>query len=134
MTERGEPVLTIRQPWASAIFLAGKDVENRSWSTNHRGRLWIHAGRATDRAEPDAWARDAGLRLPEERLPRGVILGCVELVDVVRDSLSPWAMPGEYHWVLGRPLLLERPVERKGGLGLRLISPPPGRLLAPGAG
>jgi hypothetical protein len=26
-------VLTVRQPWASAIIHAGKDVENRTWPT-----------------------------------------------------------------------------------------------------
>jgi len=35
--------LTIRQPWAFAILNLGKDVENRSWRTRHRGPLLIHA-------------------------------------------------------------------------------------------
>jgi hypothetical protein len=69
---RGEPILTVRQPWASAIFHAGKDIENRVWPTDYRGRLWIHAGLATARAEPDRWAEEHGLWLPEEPLPRGV--------------------------------------------------------------
>jgi hypothetical protein len=34
-------VLTVRQPWASAIIFAGKDVENRSWAASYRGRLLI---------------------------------------------------------------------------------------------
>jgi len=39
-------VLTIRQPWAWAIIHCGNDIENRSWSTKHRGRLLVHAGSA----------------------------------------------------------------------------------------
>lgn len=29
--------LSVRQPWASAIVFAGKDVENRSLRTHYRG-------------------------------------------------------------------------------------------------
>ncbi len=119
-----EPVLTVRQPWASAIFEAGKNVENRTWTTAYRGRLWIHAGVAKTRRDADAWAEANGVSLPGEPLPRGVILGSVELVDVVRDADSPWAMEDHYHWVVSRPTILRRPLEWRGGLGLRFIEPP----------
>jgi hypothetical protein len=125
---RGEPLLTVRQPWASAIFYGGKDVENRSWATAYRGRMWIHAGRVRTRSEPDAWADAQGLWVPEEPLPRGVILGNVELVDIVRDADSRWALPDQYHWVLRRPMALLRPVERDGALGLWFICQPQGAL------
>jgi ASCH domain-containing protein len=121
-------VLTVRQPWASAIFNAGKDIENRSWTTNYRGRLWIHAGGATARTEPDAWADTHGLWLPEEPLPRGVILGSVQLVDVVRDADSPWSLADQYHWVLREPMVLVRPIEWKGALGLKFVRPPQGAI------
>jgi hypothetical protein len=91
-----EPVLTVRQPRASAAFVAGKDVENRKTRTHYRGRLWIHAGLHPSRREPDRWAERNGIWLPEEPLPRGVIVGCVELVDCVEDSDSPWALPDRY--------------------------------------
>jgi hypothetical protein len=125
---RGEPILTVRQPWASAIFHAGKDIENRVWPTDYRGRLWIHAGLATARAEPDRWAEEHGLWLPEEPLPRGMIIGSIDLVDIVRDARSTWALPEHYHWVLRRPMLLLRPVKRKGSLGLTFIRPPQGAI------
>jgi hypothetical protein len=38
--------LTIRQPWASLIALGVKRIETRSWSTQYRGPLAIHAGKA----------------------------------------------------------------------------------------
>src|SRR5947208_12632585 len=88
-----EPVLTIRQPWASATFQAGKDVENRPRPTHYRGRLWIHAGEHRARDQADRWAARHQLWLPEEPLPRGLILGCVQLVDCIDDSDSPWAIP-----------------------------------------
>ncbi|MFO8231819.1 MAG: ASCH domain-containing protein, partial [Longimonas sp.] len=40
--------LSIRQPWASMIVLGLKPVENRSWKSNFRGRIKIHAGKKFD--------------------------------------------------------------------------------------
>ena len=51
----------------------------------------------------------------------------IDLVDIVRDAHSPWALPEHYHWVLRRPMLLLRPVKRKGSLGLTFGRPPQGR-------
>lgn len=35
--------LTMHQPWASLLVAGVKRVEGRSWPTEHRGILWIHA-------------------------------------------------------------------------------------------
>ena len=35
--------LTVQQPFASLICQGIKDVENRSWRTNFRGTIYIHA-------------------------------------------------------------------------------------------
>jgi hypothetical protein len=32
-------VLTVRQPWASAIIYVGKDADNRTWPTGYRDCL-----------------------------------------------------------------------------------------------
>ena len=37
-------VLTLREPWASLIAENIKQIETRSWFTNYRGELFIHAG------------------------------------------------------------------------------------------
>ena len=36
--------ISIKQPWASLIAYGIKDIENRTWRTNYRGRVLIHAG------------------------------------------------------------------------------------------
>ena len=36
--------LTIREPWASLIINGYKKYEFRSWKTNYRGKILIHAG------------------------------------------------------------------------------------------
>ena len=45
--------ISIRQPYASFVFAGIKTVENRTWKTEHRGRLLIHAS-GDDYAWPDA--------------------------------------------------------------------------------
>ncbi|MFU1797354.1 ASCH domain-containing protein [Paenibacillus azoreducens] len=40
--------ITIIQPWATLIAIGEKKYETRSWSTNHRGQLAIHAGKQID--------------------------------------------------------------------------------------
>lgn len=42
--------LSIRQPWAWLIANNYKDVENRTWTTKHRGITLIHASKSFDRA------------------------------------------------------------------------------------
>lgn len=113
--------LSIRQPWASLIVKAGKDIENRCWPTKFRGRVLVHAGKGCTRAEwEDAieFAEDildkritTGLK----EIDRGGIIGSVEIVDCVTASASPWFV-GEFGFVLRNPELLPF-VPWKGQLG-----------------
>lgn len=85
-------ILTVRQPWASAIILAGKDVENRTRNIagDYRGPVLIHAAARKETGEewfafaeryPDAaWKLEADLGHPDDH--RGAIIGVVDLVDV----------------------------------------------------
>jgi ASCH domain len=108
--------LTVRQPWASLLIAGVKDVENRTWSTGHRGRLAIHAGRPERQAFADeAWTLARKLRLDT---PSGVVLGTVKVLDVVSDSRSDWASPGHYHWVVGDAKPYARPKRATGRLGI----------------
>lgn len=114
--------ITIKQPWAALIIAGIKDTENRSWDTRYRGELLIHAGQKEDAR---GWARvaDLGLMLPPELLQSGVILGSVELGDVVREHDSAWASPYQWNWVLSGAQPATRFVEVSGKLGL--FAPPP---------
>lgn len=109
--------LTIRQPWAWAVVAGHKDVENRSWPTNYRGTLYIHAAKRHEAHADDVLALDHGLRLPPS-LVYGALIGTVEIVDCVRDSDSEWARRGMYHWVLRRPHRLVHPIPCRGHRGL----------------
>lgn len=43
--------VTILQPWAHLIVHGDKRVENRTWKTDHRGPLYIHAGKSRQHCE-----------------------------------------------------------------------------------
>jgi hypothetical protein len=111
--------LSVRQPFAWAIFHAGMDVENRAWPTQQRGRVLIHAPAvvrpedysAFQRAcrDPEHWlcrAVTCGRGLPaKEDLPRGGIVGEVEIADCVTEHPSPW-FTGPYGFVLRNARML----------------------------
>ena len=115
--------LSVRQPWAWLILHAGKDIENRNWPTRFRGRVLIHAGKGMTRLEYaeafdllDEIETTGKLAIPTfEQLRRGGIVGEVEIVDCVYESLSPWFF-GDFGFVLRNPVALPfRPC--KGKLG-----------------
>ena len=96
--------LTVCQPWASLIVAGIKDVEDRSWRTDYRGRLVIHAGNHIDHDALDAYRH-----LLDDDLPLEALIGSVTLVDCVKESRSRWALPGHWHWVLADSNQLARP-------------------------
>jgi ASCH domain len=97
--------LSIRQPWSTAILHAGKDVENRSRRTHYRGPVLIHAGLKDD---SDGWEylTDPRSAIDVSAMPEpvyGGVIGVVDIIDCVKDSPSPWARPGRWHYVLANP-------------------------------
>ena len=100
--------LSIRQPWANLILKAGKDIENRCWPTKFRGRILIHAAKGCTHAElEDAldFAEDAcgtSYTVDLKTIPRGGVVGSMEIVDCVSVSASPWFV-GEFGFVLRDP-------------------------------
>lgn len=117
--------LSVRQPWADLIldnapgwpysdfFSRPKDVENRTWRTAYMGPMLIHAGQQVDRGEMERWNVWG-----QTQFERGAILGYVTLLGCYQDFPSPWAMPGQWHWLLGGPTVFETPIPYKGRLGL----------------
>ena len=113
--------LSIRQPWAWLIIHGGKDIENRSWRTHRRGRIWVHASsKAVTAAEYEEFSgicRQRGIRgyPAREDFKIGGIVGSVEIVDCVTESRSFW-FGGEYGFVL-KNARLTRFRAMKGRLG-----------------
>jgi hypothetical protein len=73
--------LSVRQPHAEAIMRGTKTIEYRSQSTNVRGRILIYAsqGRYAPEDETEMMAEYRIKDVSCEELPRGVIVGSVEL-------------------------------------------------------
>ena len=99
--------LSIRQPWAHAILHLGKDVENRTWSTNYQGLIVVHAPKTVDR-DAVAHLRECGYDIPDP-LVTGALVGTVYVTGCF-PSRSGWAVDGQYHWWLEDPLPLPVPI------------------------
>ena len=123
-------VLCVKQPWAWAIVHGGKDVENRTWRSPYRGLVLIHASSPPKRAYLEEDLEEVSTRVRrqpaaiEKQLLYGAILGAVDLVDIVDDSESPWALDAHEHWLFENPRRLDEPFALKGKLNLwRWVAP-----------
>lgn len=95
--------ITVRQPWAWAIVMGYKDVENRRNRTERRGPLLIHAGLEMDPSGFQfLWVLGLHRKIPDD-LPLEAIIGEVWLSDCRRGYSSDWAVPGMWQWVFSRP-------------------------------
>ena len=144
MVEHGLRGLTLTQPWAS-LFGRPKRIETRSWSTNYRGLVAIHAAKMWPRwaieccfVEPFRKALlNAGMRKPAD-VPRGAIVAVGYLVDCQETSMlqatfktlgmgqeiAKREMPfgdfslGRYGWIFTDIKPLKEPVPCTGSQGL----------------
>lgn len=114
-------LLTIKQPWASLICLGIKDVENRTWRQNSLigERLLIMASKKEENMDStnNRWREEYqrlvadGIVPPLDELPKGVIIGYVDVVsiDEVHDSI--WAADSSHlKYVLTDPHLFQTPL------------------------
>jgi ASCH domain len=93
--------LSVRQPWSWLIVQGFKDIENRTWQTNFRGTVLIHAGMTMDQeGYEEVRARFPDIPLPPiEELDRGGIVGQCDITDCVSQSDSQW-FAGPYGFVM----------------------------------
>lgn len=89
--------LSIKQPYAWLILHGGKEIENRTWKTNRRGTILVHASR---RIDYDAFVKYAHLLPP--KIETGGIVGQVDIVDCVTSHPSKW-FEGPFGFVLANP-------------------------------
>lgn len=122
--------LSIRQPWAHAIAMGWKDIENRKWNTPQRGLICIHASAYTKKSfEEDredylevvhacvnASPHSELANVDESELSFGAIIGVARIIDVARSHESPWFF-GRYGFVLADQKMLQTPIKVKGALG-----------------
>lgn len=126
--------LSLTQPYASAIVLGVKSIETRSFRTNYRGLVAIHASARMPRSGKDMVDADGiGGLIPIrwEDLPTGAIIGVARLYDCVPTArlvgviaehaterqLGDYS-PGRWAWLLHEVVRLPTPIPYKGMLGL----------------
>jgi hypothetical protein len=80
--------LTIKQPWASLIALGEKKIETRSWKTNYRGPILIHAGKQVNNwichQDPYLKVLNKHNIILSSDLPKGELIAKSNLVDCVK--------------------------------------------------
>jgi hypothetical protein len=124
--------LSIKQPWASLIAHGIKNIENRTWRTKFRGRIYIHASAKSAGNIMDLLNEKQLINLPNyiflsENYPLSAIIGEVDIVDCVINHSSIWAEKTEiigktieneilyngkpiYNWVLANAKLYDKPI------------------------
>lgn len=119
-------VLTVKEPWASLIINGYKKYEFRSWKTNYRGKLLIHAGKTLEKS---VIPRFSCYNL---EYSSGAIIGEVDLVDCIEvdEELNDKLMEmnpvvygrsnhvRNYAWKLENVKKYKNPIYVKGKLGL----------------
>ena len=72
-------VITLKQPWATLVAEGYKKYEFRTWKTNYRGEILIHAGKGIDK-EGMKRVNKLNLEYPQSKiLAKVTISDCIEL-------------------------------------------------------
>ncbi len=106
-----EIALSIRQPWAELIMRGIKTIEVRTRLTHKRARVQVYASSGRVQADDEARVqRDHDIDV--DGLPRGVLVGTIEIVDCQRVRPSDSDAAGfsirrddaSFGWHLARPV------------------------------
>jgi hypothetical protein len=127
--------LTLYQPWATLVAIGAKKIETRSWSTNYRGPLAIHAGKHW-MDEDFLYIEPFASCLHNIKIPFGFVVATCELASVIRigQASYTWASQkwvlndqehafgdystGRYMWLLDKVKILTEPIPAKGAMRL----------------
>ena len=140
--------ISVYQPWATLILNGLKRYETRAWATSYRGPLAIHASKKWGAGQSSlCWLEPFRTALqqqgPSRMLPRGVLLGTVELLDCIpttqlldeqypplsaRERAFGDFRPGRVAWLLVNPKPFARPIPLDGQLGIFEIADAPARV------
>ena len=118
--------LTIKEPWATLIIDGYKKYEFRSWKTNYRGKILIHAGMSE---EKDMLKKFKDYNL---NCSKGMIIGealltdCIlvtkefeeELLKIDKTVYGRESHEMTYAWKLENIIKYDKPIPVKGKLGL----------------
>jgi hypothetical protein len=123
--------LSLLEPFASLIKENIKCVETRSWKTNYRGELYIHAS-LKKVSKKDERINELVNLLKDKEFKYGNIIAKCKLVDCIYmdesyvndivnnkiEHMCGMYSVGRYAWILEDIEMLKDPIEIKGKLGI----------------
>lgn len=118
-------VLSIKEPFASLIKMGEKKIETRSWKTNYRGEIYIHASKTNVKVDE----RINELNKLIEPLPGYILCKCnlkdciymdekfIKKIKETKEYNYGHYEVGRYAWVLDLVEVIE-PIKTNGKLGI----------------
>ena len=129
--------ITLWQPWASLLAGGPKVYETRSWKTNHRGWIAIHAAARFDRIVTDACQEfkeelaEMGILNWQSVIATGAVVGVGKLKGIIKcrgplatqhlipdfHEVAPYGdySKGRYAWVFSEMIPVYPPIPATGG-------------------
>jgi hypothetical protein len=129
--------LSFSRPWDYLILHPPfKNVENRKWATNYRGRIYVHRAKSWDE-EGFRWILEHRFELGisgttidilrdhrAQQDIKGKIMGEVDITGVMQRGdtrypqyFSPWFF-GPFGFILANPIVYDKPIPYRGMPGL----------------
>ena len=129
--------ITVLQPWAWLLATGKKRCETRSWKTNYRGEILIHAGKKNmtnimrQTFFEAMYMKQAGVfnteMITEAIIGKANLVNCVRIDEAMRELIRKqhfdeyafgYFSPGRYAWVMENPVLFDTPIPARGYQGL----------------
>ena len=127
-------VLSLKEPWASLILKKIKIIETRSWKTNYRGELYIHASLTPmDKKTRENLEIQELIKKNSINFNRGFIIGKCILKDCIymteeyiqqiksenyENYICGNYQVGRYAWIIENAEFIDNPIPAKGWLGI----------------
>lgn len=109
--------LTICQPYAEMIANHEKTIENRTWATDYRGPLAIHAGKSRAWLEAEDERERPGMTFGAI-VATAMLVNCCRVEDLPEDLHDDVHAQGPWCWVLSDVESLPVPLPWRGAQGL----------------
>lgn len=119
-------VLTIKEPWASLIIEGYKEYEFRSWKTNYRGKILIHAGLNIEKNNLIKF-KDYDINIQKGKIiGEAMLTDCIKVTEDFQKELlkkdkivyGQSDHASDYAWKLENVIKYDEPISVKGKLGL----------------
>lgn len=117
--------LTLKNPWATLVVDGYKEYEFRTWKTNYRGKILIHAGLSLEKSQVDKYKNYNLNYIKGAIIGEAILEDCILVDEKLNKELylkNPLVYGNEhvgvYAWKLSNIKKYIEPIYTKGKLGL----------------